>query len=170
MVIENRQHEVACPGCGRRQRGALPAGLEAEREFGPRLEATVTYVQHQQHLSYARTRAALTDLFGVALSEGGQACIVERGDGAGAGGHRGVRLLETAAAAPGRPLPTLPGASNPHPARPDQPGATPDVGAGVAGALSRRDSFGQAAPSPRGASPVASPSSNAGWIGGWPGR
>jgi len=78
VVIETRQHEVACPACGHAERGRLPLGLEAERQFGPRLEATVTYLQHQQHLSYERTQATLTDVFGVTLSEGGQACIVER--------------------------------------------------------------------------------------------
>jgi transposase len=78
VVIETRQHEVICPGCGHAERGALPVGLEAERHFGPRLEAAVTYLQHQQHLSYERTQAALAELFGVALSEGGQACIAER--------------------------------------------------------------------------------------------
>lgn len=78
VVIETQQHVVACPGCGKEVRGELPQGLEAGRRFGPRLEATVTYLQHQQHLSYARTQAALKELFGVALSEGGQACILER--------------------------------------------------------------------------------------------
>jgi transposase len=78
VVIETRQHEVICPGCGHAQAGRLPLGLEAERHYGPRLEATVTYLQHQQHLSYERTQAALVELFGVALSEGGQAYLAER--------------------------------------------------------------------------------------------
>lgn len=78
VVIETQQHEVSCPTCGHVQPGQLPLGLEAERHFGPRLEATVTYLQHQQHLSYERAQAALAELFGVALSEGGQACIAER--------------------------------------------------------------------------------------------
>jgi transposase len=78
VVIETRQHEVTCPACGQAERGRLPLGLEAERQFGPRLEATVTYLQHQQHLSYERTQATMADVFGVTLSEGGQACIVER--------------------------------------------------------------------------------------------
>lgn len=78
VVIETRQHDVTCPGCGHAARGTLPLGLEAERQFGPRLEATVTYLQQQQHLSYERTQATLSDVFGVTLSEGGQACIVER--------------------------------------------------------------------------------------------
>lgn len=78
VIIETQQHEVVCPQCHTRQRGLLPEGLEATRTFGPRLEATVVYLQQQQHLSYERTTQALQDLFGVTLSEGGQACILER--------------------------------------------------------------------------------------------
>src|SRR5258707_2017008 len=78
VVIETRQHELICPGCGTPQRAALPVGLEAGRHFGPRLEATVVYLQHQQHLGYERSRAALAELFGVEISEGGLACILER--------------------------------------------------------------------------------------------
>jgi len=78
VVLETQQPEVLCPTCHHVQRGALPAGLEATRRFGPRLEATVTYLQHQQHLSYERTQETLATLFGITLSEGGQACIVER--------------------------------------------------------------------------------------------
>lgn len=91
VVMETRQHEVTCPGCGSAQRGRLPAGLEAERHFGPRLEATVTYLQHQQHLSYERTQATLADLFGVGLSQGGQACIVARAGQAAQGVADGLR-------------------------------------------------------------------------------
>lgn len=78
VIIETRQQEVRCPQCHTVQRGTLPSGLEADRVFGPRLEATVVYLQHQQHLSYERTTHALHDLFGVDVSEGGQACIIER--------------------------------------------------------------------------------------------
>ncbi len=78
LVIETQQAEGRCPHCHRLQRAALPVGLEARRRFGPRLEATVVYLQHQQHLSYARTAQCLSDLFGVALSEGAQAAILQR--------------------------------------------------------------------------------------------
>ncbi len=84
VVLETQQHEVVCPMCDHVQRGTLPQGLEASRHFGPRLEATVTYLQHQQHMSYVRTQATLRDFFNVTLSEGGQACILER---AGAAAH-----------------------------------------------------------------------------------
>ena len=78
LVIETQQAEGRCPHCQRLQRAALPVGWEAQRRFGPRLEATVVYLQHQQHLSYARTAQCLSDLLGVALSEGGQAAILQR--------------------------------------------------------------------------------------------
>lgn len=78
LVIETQQHLVQCPGCGQVQRGELPEGLEAGRVFGPRLAATVTYLHQQQHLSYERTRQTLRELFGVEISEGGQAGIMRR--------------------------------------------------------------------------------------------
>ncbi len=78
VVLETRPHEVVCPVCQHAQHGTLPEGLEATRHFGPRLEATVLYLQHQQHQSYERTHETLAELFGLTLSEGGQACILER--------------------------------------------------------------------------------------------
>jgi transposase len=78
VVIETQQHEVVCPHCQTRQRGALPAGLEAGRHFGPRLEALVTYLHHEQHLGLERLQTCLRDLFGVELSEGGEVAILER--------------------------------------------------------------------------------------------
>ena len=92
LVIETQQHELVCPHCQGVQRGTLPAGLEATRHFGPRLEATVVYLQHQQHLSYERTQAALGELFGVSLSEGGQACMLER---AGAAAQPAAETIRT---------------------------------------------------------------------------
>ena len=78
LVIETHQAEAHCPLCHTLQRGRLPSGLEAPRAFGPRLEATVVYLRQQQHLSSERTSQTLADLFGLELSEGGQASILER--------------------------------------------------------------------------------------------
>lgn len=78
VVIETQQHEVVCPHCQTRNRGVLPPGLEADRQFGPRLEATVVYLKQTQHLSYQRVVAALHDLTGVRLSEGGVSAILAR--------------------------------------------------------------------------------------------
>jgi transposase len=77
-VLEVREYAVVCPGCGQVAHGVPPAGWERERQFGARLEATVVYYRQTQHLSYARTLAALRDLHGVTLSQGGIDQIMQR--------------------------------------------------------------------------------------------
>jgi transposase len=78
VVIETRRHEVVCPLCRHGQRGVLPEGLEAGRAFGPRLAAMVVYLKHEHHLSYERLTHLCRDLFGVAISEGGAAALLQR--------------------------------------------------------------------------------------------
>jgi len=78
-VIEVRQYEVECPCCGKKQMAEPPAGLEMERTFGARLEATVVYYRQEQHMSYVRTESALRDLHAVKISPGGIDKIMQRG-------------------------------------------------------------------------------------------
>lgn len=78
QVIEVRQYAVQCPCCGEREVAEPPAGLEMERSFGARLEATVVYYRQEQHLSYERTQKALWELHGVKISEGGIDHIMRR--------------------------------------------------------------------------------------------
>jgi transposase len=78
LVIETQQHKSVCPYCQMINYGALPQGLEAERYFGPNLEATVIYYKQPQHLSYERIVETMRDLHGVYLSEGAVAQILER--------------------------------------------------------------------------------------------
>lgn len=78
IVIETQQHEVVCPGCQAVQAGELPVDLTATRHFGPRLEAVVTYLHHEQHVSFERQQQLLHDVFGIDLSEGGAVAIIER--------------------------------------------------------------------------------------------
>jgi transposase len=78
LVIETRQHRTVCPHCQAVNRGQLPEGLEAERCFGPNLEATVTFYKQVQHLSYERIVETMRELHGVWLSEGAVASIIER--------------------------------------------------------------------------------------------
>ena len=56
IILETQQDEVVCPCCHHLQKGVLPEGLEATRQFGPRLEAVVTYFHHAQHVSFQRLR------------------------------------------------------------------------------------------------------------------
>jgi transposase len=78
VVIETRQHEVVCPACHTPQPGELPADLAASRHFGPRLEALVTYLHHEQHISFERLQILAHDVLGLDLSEGGAVAIIER--------------------------------------------------------------------------------------------
>jgi transposase len=78
IVIETRQHRTTCPHCLTLNRAILPEGLEAERCFGPNLEATVVFYKQTQHLSYERIVETMRDLHGVNLSEGAVAQILER--------------------------------------------------------------------------------------------
>jgi transposase len=78
VVIETRQYEVACPCCGKLQRGKLPEGLEVGRYFGPQLEATVTLLHHEHHIGFKRLLQICEEIFGLSLSPGGAVSIVER--------------------------------------------------------------------------------------------
>ena len=78
LVIETRQHQTTCPHCDQLNRAPLPEGLEAERCFGPNLEATVIFYKQTQHLSYERIVETMRDLHGVNLSEGAIASILRR--------------------------------------------------------------------------------------------
>jgi transposase len=77
-VIEVRQYSVNCPCCGSTQKDKPAAGLEMDRAFGARLEATVVYYRQEQHMSYVRTRSAMQNLHGVEISEGGIDKIMQR--------------------------------------------------------------------------------------------
>ena len=78
VVIETQQHEVCCPACELRQAGSLPAGLEAGRAFGPRLEALIAYLHQVHHMGFERLQGVLADVLGVSLSTGGEVAVVER--------------------------------------------------------------------------------------------
>jgi transposase len=78
QVIEVRQYQTTCPECGEKQVKTAPQGLEMERTFGARLEATVVYYRQEQHMSYERTQLALLNLQGVEISQGGIDGIMQR--------------------------------------------------------------------------------------------
>jgi transposase len=90
-VIEVRQYGAECPCCGVPQVKEPPVGLEMERTFGARLEATVVYYRQEQHMSYVRTRAALQNLHGVEISQGGIDKIMQR---AGRKAVQEVKVIE----------------------------------------------------------------------------
>ena len=70
VVTQHRRLAVHCPACGTRVVAAVPEAARGT-PFGPRLHAVATYLKTFQALSYARLQAALSDLFGLTLSQGG---------------------------------------------------------------------------------------------------
>jgi transposase len=78
VVAEAWGYAARCAACGERTVADLPAGLEASRTFGPRLEALLGYLHHGHHLSHERLVAVCGSLFGVKISEGAIAAALAR--------------------------------------------------------------------------------------------
>jgi transposase len=96
-VTQHRRLAVRCPACGKR---AVAPGPDAAKgtPFGPRLHAVATYLKTFQALSYERLQAALADLFGLTLSQGGLMNLLQRAQGRFAEGRaKAVAALRQAA-------------------------------------------------------------------------
>jgi transposase len=77
-LIERHQRlAVRCPACGTHVVAAVPPALRGT-PFGPRLHAVATYLKTFQALSYERLQGALTDLFGLSISQGGLMNLLRR--------------------------------------------------------------------------------------------
>lgn len=63
-------HGGVCPCCARKFRAAPPAGLEPGSPFGPNLRAFVLYLRFAHAISFERLARLLSDLLGLAISEG----------------------------------------------------------------------------------------------------
>src|SRR3954466_14053102 len=80
LVAHHRRLAVHCPACGSRVVAAVPSAAKGT-PFGPRLHAVATYLKTFQALSYERLQAALSDLFGLSLSQGGLMNLLRRAQG-----------------------------------------------------------------------------------------
>lgn len=78
VVIEAWVYAAGCAACGERTVGETPAGLEAARTFGPRVEALLGYLHHGHHLSHERLVAVCESVFGLRISEGAIAAALAR--------------------------------------------------------------------------------------------
>ncbi len=77
-VIEAWVYAARCARCGARTMGETPAGLEAARTFGPRIEALLGYLHHGHHLSHERLVSVCASVFGLRISEGAIAAALSR--------------------------------------------------------------------------------------------
>src|ERR687894_449005 len=80
LVTHHRRLAVCCPTCGTRVIAPVPEAARGT-PFGPRLHAVATYLKTFQALSYERLQGALSDLFGLALSQGGLMNLLRRAQG-----------------------------------------------------------------------------------------
>src|SRR5215218_10338270 len=95
QVVHHYRLAVRCPGYGTRAVAPVPVGGPP---FGPRLHAVATYLKTYQALSYERLQAALSDLFGLRVSQGGLMNLLRRAQGRFvAGRSRAVAALRQAA-------------------------------------------------------------------------
>jgi len=66
-----------CPCCRKRFKAEAPAGLEPGSPFGPNLRAFVLYLRFGQAIPFERLERLLHDLFGLEISEGALANMLE---------------------------------------------------------------------------------------------
>ena len=79
-ITHHQRLAVRCPACGARVVAPVPEAARGT-PFGPRLHAVATYLKTFQALSYERLQAALSDLFGLSLGQGGLMNLLRRAQG-----------------------------------------------------------------------------------------
>ncbi len=70
-------HGGVCPCCAGRFKAAAPAGLEPGSPFGPNLRAFVLYLRFGQAIPFERLARLMRDLFGLEISEGALANLLQ---------------------------------------------------------------------------------------------
>jgi transposase len=80
LITQHRRLSVCCPTCGTRVTAPVPEAARGT-PFGPRLHAVATYLKTFQALSYQRLQSAMSDLFGLTLSQGGLMNLLRRAQG-----------------------------------------------------------------------------------------
>src|ERR687898_2980956 len=86
LTTHHRRLAVLCPACGTRVVAPVPEAARGT-PFGPRLHAVATDLKTFQALSYERLHSALSELFGLTLSQGGLMNLLRRSQGRFADGQ-----------------------------------------------------------------------------------
>jgi transposase len=79
QVTEYRAEVKVCGHCGKTVRGVFPDQVSQPVQYGPRVNATVSYLSQYQLLPYERLAELLKDLFSLELSEGTIENTLKRG-------------------------------------------------------------------------------------------
>jgi transposase len=70
-----------CPSCQQSYESPVPVGLEPGSPFGPQIASLLTYLRYHHAVSYQRLKQLMSEVFGVAISEGAIANVLRRVQG-----------------------------------------------------------------------------------------
>jgi transposase len=78
LVVEFRLYRTPC-SCGACEEGRYPAGYEdVQQDFGPNIQALVSYLNGTHHIAQDRLEQLLADVFGLSMSAGAIANSLRR--------------------------------------------------------------------------------------------
>ena len=78
VVTRVDRYGGTCSCCGEAYLAPVPVGLEPGSPFGASIETLVSYLRYGHAISYERLRTLVSDLFGLSISEGGIANLLQR--------------------------------------------------------------------------------------------
>ncbi len=67
-----------CPCCQKTYEAPVPVGLEPGSPFGNSIASLVTYLRYSHAISYGRLSQLMSELYGLSLSEGAIANLLQR--------------------------------------------------------------------------------------------
>lgn len=78
LVTRIERYGGQCPCCQQSYEAPVPVGLEPGSPFGQSIASVVTYLRYHHAVSYQRLSQLMRDLYGVSLSEGAIADLLQR--------------------------------------------------------------------------------------------
>ncbi len=78
LVTEYRNYTRLCPKCGNSQQSSYPEGVNTHIQYGNNVEATIAYLSAYQYMPFQRMKECLKHFFGLEISQGSIANILER--------------------------------------------------------------------------------------------
>jgi transposase len=77
LYIQHETYSRQC-SCGNLCEGAFPSNVNAPVQYGPMVEATVSYLSVRQYVPYNRMAELFNDMFNIPMSEGSVGNLLER--------------------------------------------------------------------------------------------
>ena len=78
IYTEYQQFERICPCCSLRQAAPFPAHVQAPIQYGPHVMSTLAYLHTRQFIPFERSKELMNSLFGLPISEGSIANLLEK--------------------------------------------------------------------------------------------